>query len=81
MYLKHLDNQLGCLSDAQHEDLVKLLNSHLSIFSDTPLCTNLIKHDIDMGDAQRIKQCSSRMPVGKCKWMEKNRLNVRTWAS
>ncbi len=70
-YLNHLDSQLGYLLDTQHADLVKLLNSHLSLFSDTPSRTSLIEHDIDVGDAKPFKQRSYRLPMGKRERMEK----------
>ncbi|KAM9336642.1 chymotrypsin-like protease CTRL-1 [Symphorus nematophorus] len=34
-------------------------------------CTNLIEHDIDVGDAKPIKQRSYWLPIGKCERMEK----------
>lgn len=34
-YLKNLEAQLSYLPDAQRTDLIQLINSHLSLFSDT----------------------------------------------
>lgn len=70
-YLLHLVSQLGYLPKTVQTDLVELFNSHLSLFSDTPSCTNMIEHDIDVGEAKLIKQHFQRMPMGKHKRMEK----------
>lgn len=70
-YLLHLDSQLGYLPKTVQTDLMELFNSHLSLFSDTPSCTNMIEHDIDVGEAKLIKQHFQRMPMGKRKRMEK----------
>lgn len=32
-------------------------DTNLCLFSDTPSHTHLIEHDMDLGDAQPIKQC------------------------
>ena len=47
---------LGHLDKSQHEQLTDIIDSYLSLFSDTPSHTSLIEHDIDIGDTQPIKQ-------------------------
>ena len=70
-YLDCLPTQFVHLSDSQGEDLVRLLSSHLSLFSDTPTCTNLIEHDIEVGDALPVRQRAYGMPVGKLERMKR----------
>ena len=70
-YLNCLDSQLSYLSDTQQLDVVQLLHSHLSVFSDTPSVTNLIEHGIEGGEARPVNQHPYRMPVGKRQQMEK----------
>lgn len=70
-YLSNLQFLLRDLSDVQKTDLVQLINSHLSLFSDTPTRTNLVEHDIDVGDSKPIKQRFYRVPVEKRLRMEK----------
>lgn len=50
---------------------MKLLNSQLSVYSDTPSHTNLIENDINVGDAKPIRQRSYQLSMGKCEQMEK----------
>lgn len=70
-YLNRLETQLVHLSETQRADVFRLINSHPSLFSDTPSRTHLIKHDIDVGDAKPIKQHFYCVPVEKRKRMEK----------
>jgi hypothetical protein len=48
--LQNLDGLVGHMPDSQREVLKSLIFSFSSLFSDTP-CTNLIEHDIEVGDA------------------------------
>jgi hypothetical protein len=55
-----LENILGSLLthlpvDGRKE-MVGLIQTFPGLFSDTPTCTNLIEHDIDIGDADPIRQ-------------------------
>lgn len=54
--LAQLDALLGHLDGDKHEQLVKVIQSYLCLFSDTPTCTDLIEHDVDVGDAKPITQ-------------------------
>lgn len=71
-YLADLEAQLVHLSETQRADVVRLIKSHPSLFSDTPSRTHLIEHDIDIGDAKPIKQHFYRVPL------EKSKLNSKT---
>lgn len=50
--------------------LSKLILSFPSLFSDTPSCTHLIEHDIDVGDAQPIRQRFCRVSPEKHEQLE-----------
>lgn len=70
-YLNDLPSQFSYLSDTPQEDLVKLLRSHLSLFSDTSSRTHMIEHDIEVADALPVRQCAYRLPMEKRQRMEK----------
>lgn len=40
----------------QHEEVVRLIMSHVSLFSDVLTRTNVLQHDTDVGDLLPIKQ-------------------------
>ncbi len=46
------------------------IKSYPSLFEDTPSCTHLIEHDIDVGDAQPIRQRFYRMSPEKREQLE-----------
>ena len=52
--LQDLNILVGYLYVVKREELTKLINSYLSLFSDTQ--THLIEHDLDIGVAEPIKQ-------------------------
>uniref|UniRef100_A0A8C5CMY1 Gypsy retrotransposon integrase-like protein 1 n=1 Tax=Gadus morhua TaxID=8049 RepID=A0A8C5CMY1_GADMO len=54
--LNKLHLLLGHLSESQQADLVEVISSFPSLFGDTPTQTNVIEHDIDVGDALPIRQ-------------------------
>lgn len=54
------------LPELQKAELIGLINQFLVLFSDMPLCTNLIEHDIDVGDTPPIKKQPCR---GCCLWL------------
>ncbi|KAK7909313.1 hypothetical protein WMY93_013997 [Mugilogobius chulae] len=54
--LANIDNCFLHLSSAQRTDVVELIESHLSLFSDVPSRTQVLHHDIDVGDNAPIKQ-------------------------
>lgn len=54
--LAKLDVMLEHLPEEHREQLISLIKEFSSLFSDTPSCTDLIYHDIDVGDSLPIKQ-------------------------
>ena len=58
------------LSEEQGRDLSGLLAAFPSLFSDTPSCTHLVQHDIDVGDAKPIRQRFYRVPLEKRRRMD-----------
>lgn len=69
-FLSKMDSHLCHLSAEQRDDVVILRNSYLSLFGDVPLCTNVLKHDIDVSGAKPIKQHAYRCPVNKREQMK-----------
>lgn len=63
--LENLDTLLGDLSDVQKEELTSLILSFPALFSDTPSQTHLVVHDIDVGDAEPIRQRFYRVSQDK----------------
>ncbi|XP_076032468.1 uncharacterized protein LOC143020190 [Oratosquilla oratoria] len=53
--------KLDHLTAAQREDLTALLSKYQEVFRDTPGKTDLILHDVDVGDAKPIKQAQYRV--------------------
>ena len=51
-----LSELLGHLDVGKRDQLASIIQSYPSLFSDTPSRTHLIEHDVDVGDAQPIKQ-------------------------
>ncbi|KAL0147780.1 hypothetical protein M9458_056923, partial [Cirrhinus mrigala] len=68
--LAELDSMLGHLSGEQRDELKSLIFEFSSLFSDTPTCTSLIEHDIDVQGARPVKQRFYRLPLEKRKSME-----------
>lgn len=70
MVLENLNSQLVHLSDPQRNDIIKIINSSLGLFSDIPTRTQVLEHDIDVGDHSPIKQSAYRVNPVKRKIME-----------
>ena len=68
--LAELDTLFGHLSADRASEVRKLLSDFPSLFSDTPSCTHLIEHDIDVGDAQPIRQRFYRVSPQKQQHLE-----------
>lgn len=68
--LKNLGVMLKHLPDVQSSDVIALINEYVSLFPDTPTQTNLIKHDIDVGDAKPVLQHYYRVPLEKKRHLE-----------
>ncbi|XP_076038313.1 uncharacterized protein LOC143023610 [Oratosquilla oratoria] len=54
-------DKLDHLTTTQREDLTALLSKYQEVFRDTPGKTDLILHDVDVGDAKPIKQAQYRV--------------------
>lgn len=54
--LKNLHKMLAHLPESKNADLIALINSHVSLFGDVPSRTHWLEHDIDVGDAEPIRQ-------------------------
>uniref|UniRef100_A0A3B5QLU2 Gypsy retrotransposon integrase-like protein 1 n=1 Tax=Xiphophorus maculatus TaxID=8083 RepID=A0A3B5QLU2_XIPMA len=68
--LKNLDTMLNYLPETQCFELVQLIKSYSDLFADIPSCTHLIEHDIEVGDAQPIKQQFYRVSPEKRKYLD-----------
>ncbi len=69
--LCNLESLFGHLSKERCAELSVLINNYLCLFNDVPTRTHLIEHDIDVGDAQPIRQRFYRVSEEKRKVMEK----------
>lgn len=67
--MSKLDGTFFPLAESKHEDLVKLIRSHVSLFSDLP-CIHLLQHDIDVGDSPLIKQHAYHVNPDKRRWLQ-----------
>ena len=54
--LRSLTSLFKHLDECKQGELSALINNYPELFSDTPSCTDLIEHDIDVGTAEPIKQ-------------------------
>lgn len=68
--LSRLDKHFSDLDGAQRADIVILIWSNLDLFSDEPTGTNVLEHDIDVGDSTRIKQHTYRVNPAKRAWLK-----------
>lgn len=68
--LRNLQSLFCHLSSAQAGELAELIGSFPELFKDTPSRTNLIEHDIDVGDSPPIKQRFYRCAPQRLKTME-----------
>lgn len=69
--LSNIHSQLSYLSDEQQQDIQKLLDSFPNLFCDVPPGTNVLAHDINVGNAIPIKQHAYRCPVSKREEMKR----------
>lgn len=68
--LRDLNGILGHLPGSQKEELAGIIHKYLCLFGDVPSCTNMIEHDIDVGDAKPIKQRFYRVNPEKRKFLD-----------
>ena len=59
--LRNIDSKLAHLTQSQQQDLKELFSENKQLFSDVPSRTDTIIHDVDVGDAQPIKQHPYRL--------------------
>ncbi|KAI7800925.1 hypothetical protein IRJ41_015687 [Triplophysa rosa] len=67
----NLAHHLSHLSEAEKVDIVKLVGSFPSLFSDVLTRTHLVEHDIDVGTAQPVKQHAYRVNPVKRELLQK----------
>lgn len=65
VFLAKAEANLSHLPPSQCKEVLDLLHSYLSLFSDVPSRTHVCEHDIDVGDAVPIKQHAYRCPFAK----------------
>lgn len=68
--LRNLDSLLLHLTESKRGELSDLIQKYSCLFGDVPTCTNWIEHDVDVGNAQPIKQRFYRMSPEKLKYLD-----------
>lgn len=68
--MANLEELLKHLYCEKQSDLKSMLIEFLVLFSDTPSCTHLINHDIDVGDAKPFCERFYRVSFDKHKKLE-----------
>ena len=68
--LQNLDSKLSHLSESQSQDLEKLLLEFEHLFPDVPTRTDQIYHDVDVGNADPLKQHPYRLNPSKQKYLK-----------
>ncbi|KAF7654545.1 hypothetical protein LDENG_00068500 [Lucifuga dentata] len=68
--LQNLDGLLSHLEGSMRMQLAELIKSYPCLFGDTPTCTHLIEHDIDVGDAKPIRRRFYRVHPEKSKYLD-----------
>ena len=68
--LRNLDSKLSHLLKSQRKDLEKLLLEFEHLFPDVPTSTDQIYHDVDVGNADPIKQHPYRLNPSKQKYLK-----------
>ena len=69
--LEHIDDKLEHLSPEERRDVKDLVNEFPQLFSDIPSRTDVVEHDVDVGDTSPIKQAPYRANPTKMKNLEK----------
>ena len=67
--LQNLDSKLAHLQPSQQQDVKELLHEYKHLFGDVPTQTNIMSHDVDVGDAQPVKQHPYRLNPTKAKYL------------
>ncbi len=63
--LKNLHKMFAHLPECKCADLIALINNYVSLFGDVPSRTHWLEHDIDVGDAEPIRQHFYRVSPNK----------------
>ena len=69
--LINLCTKLSHLPLVQRKELVEVINQYKEVFPDVPNKTNLIEHDVDVGDSAPIKQHPYRVSPMKKELLDK----------
>ncbi len=64
-------SKLSHLSSSSQKELMQLIGKYSSLFSDVPTVTNVLEHDIDVGDNRPVKQNAYRINPVKREIMKK----------
>ena len=67
---RNIDSKLAHLTQSQQQDLKELFSEYEQLFSDVPSRTDTIIHDVDVGDAQPIKQHPYRLNPQKEEYLK-----------
>ncbi len=62
---KNLHKMFAHLPESKCADLIALINNYVSLFGDVPSRTHWLEHDIDVGDAEPIRQHFYRVSPNK----------------
>ena len=68
--LNNLDTKLSHLTALQQEDIKNLLQKYEHLFNDIPMQTNMLCHDVDVGDSSAVKQHPYRLNPEKQKYLQ-----------
>ena len=69
--MNDLSTKLSHLPSAQREELAEAINQYSEVFTDVPNKTNLIEHDVDVGDSAPNKQHPYRVSPMKKELLDK----------
>ncbi|XP_070548324.1 uncharacterized protein [Ptychodera flava] len=69
--LNNLDEKLNHLDFPKRQELKDLIFKYKELFPDVPRRTNVVQHDVDVGDTRPIKQHPYRLNPVKSELMEK----------
>ena len=58
------------LVGATRQGVIRAVNCFSFCVSDTPTCTSLVQHDVDVGEAKPIRQRFYRIPMEKRRRMD-----------
>ena len=67
----NLEVHLSYLESSHRSDVIEGICKYPALFSDVPTCTNVLQHDIDVGDAAPIRQHPYRANPEKHQLMSK----------